>query len=181
MKGLIVAALLGGAPAAAGGTSTRPLPSLEPVIVFANPAGCEFGEPLARIFDGLAAWNDATGRNEAGAPFRVPGLPQLIVPRLARQADGYVRAYADLRGRWHGLNVTGVETVFLPESDDFVLRILFAAPRGRLIEVLNAQGFGLDPRTGETAVGDASVEPASSMFVSVEPRGRRMALSCAAG
>ena len=158
-----------------------PLPALEPVLAFANPAACDYGAALGQIFGGLATWDEATQRNRAGAPFQVPGLAQTIVPRLTPRSNGYLRVHAELRGGWHGLTVTGVETVFLPETDDIVSRILFAEPRERLIEVANQHGFGLDPRTGEMLPPAAGTEPQSSMFLFAERHGRGSALSCAAG
>lgn len=103
------------------------------------------------------------------------------MPRLSPRPNGYLRAHAELRGRWHGLTVSGVETVFMPETDDIVSRILFAERRERLIEVANQQGFGLDPRTGEMLSPGAGTEPQSSMFLFAERHGRGSALSCAAG
>ena len=175
---LLIAAALAGC----GSIAAAQLPpSLEQVLVFADPAACEYGEPLGQIFAGLAVWDDAMQASRAGAPFRVSGLSQTLIPRLTRQPDGYVRIHAPLRGRWHGLTVTGVETVFLPETDDIVSRILFAAPLARLIEVAHAQGFRLDPRTGEMLTAHRGGAPESSIFLSAERYRGGSALSCSGG
>ena len=156
------------------------VPSLEPVIVFANPSTCQFGEPLERLFAGLAVWNDRTETSEAGPPFEIPGLPQPVVPRLERLDGGYVRAFAPVRGRWRGLTVTGIEAVFLPETDDQWEHINFAESRERVLAVLNANGFGLDPRSYRSDVDVSVPDWEASVTLSLEQRESGSSLGCTA-
>lgn len=168
---------------AAGCASVGPdgaaLPPLERLVVFADPASCAFGPPLARLFDGLTFWNERAGRLEAGRPFRLPGLAQRVVPRLAPVGDGYLSGRAALRGRWHGLTVTGVESVFRPESDDGWTEIHFAEPPAAALPRLNAIGFGLDPATGRSEVDVSEPEWEASVSLALEGRGNGSVLSCA--
>ena len=154
---------------------------LERVIVFSDARSCTFGEPLARIFSGLARWNERTGRNEAGPPVRIAGLARPLVPTLRRLDRDYLSAAIPLRGRWHGLTVTRIDTIFIPESDVGANRIHFAEPRARVLAVLNARGFGLDPRTYSATVDVRTPEMEQSVTLSLERSGAGTIFSCGPG
>jgi hypothetical protein len=147
-------------------------------MVFTGPSACEYGEPLGRISSGLAVWDERTQSNRAGPPMTVPGLARPVVPTLSRLPDNYLRARASLPGRWRGLTVTGVETVFVPETDDIAHYVTFAEPRSRALAVLIENGLALDPATGEAEVDVRVPDGQASAGLFLEPRGSGSALGC---
>ena len=147
-------------------------------MVFTGPSACEYGEPLGRISRGLAVWDEATQSNRAGPPINVPGLAHPIVPTLSRRADNYFRARADVPARWRTITVTGIETVFLPETDDIAHYVTFAEPRARALAVLNQNGLALDPATGAADVDVRVPDGPASAGLFLEARGAGSALGC---
>ena len=148
-------------------------------MVFTGPSACEYGAPLGQISRGLAVWDESTQSNRAGPPINVTGLTQPVVPTLSRMPDNYFRARANVPARWHGLTVTGIETVFMPETDDIAHYVTFAEPRARTLAVLNQNGFALDPATGEAERAVHLPEGPGSARLFLEPRGSESALGCA--
>ena len=147
-------------------------------MVFTGPSACEYGAPLERISNGLAVWDEATQSNRAGPPIDVPGLAQPVVPTLTPMPDNYFRARAEVPVRWRGLNVTGIETVYMPETDDIAHYVTFAEPRARALAVLIANGIALDPATGEADVDVSVPDGPASAGLFLEARGAGSALGC---
>ena len=148
-------------------------------MVFTGPSACEYGEPLGRIANGLAIWDDTTESNRAGPPILVPGLARPVVPTLTRRPDDYFVARAEVPARWRGLQVTRIETVFMPDTDDNDHYVTFAEPRARALAVLNRNGFALDPATGEADMPVRLPEGPGSAGLFLEARGAGSALGCA--
>ena len=101
-----------------------------------------------------------------------------VVPQLSRIAGGYFRARAELRAPWRGLTVTGVETIFMPETDDISHFVTFAEPRSTALAVLTANGFGLDPGTGSVDRQVVTPDETATITLFLESRGRGSALGC---
>jgi hypothetical protein len=184
LPAMLLLAMPGPGPAAAArsearqGSPERRLPNLERILAFAEPRTCRPGEPLRRLFEGLSRWNGERMRNEPGRPFRIEGLERPVEPRLVPAADGYWRAFAPIRGRWHGLTVTAVQTYFRPETDIGWDEILFADPPERVLQVLDALGFGLDPSLHSAEADSGLPDREARVSISLYPRGRGSALSC---
>lgn len=161
-------------------TAPVTLSGLDELVTFTGAAvPCQFGAPLDRVVSGLAIWDERAGRNRAGPPLSLAGADRPVVPRLSRIAGGYFRARAELRAPWRGLTVTGVETIFMPETDDISHFVTFAEPRGRALTVLNANGFELDPGTGSADREVVTPDETATVTLFLEPRGRGSALGCA--
>lgn len=148
-------------------------------MAFANPATCEYARPLARLFEGLSVWNDSAARSEPGPPVRLPGFGEPLVPILEPRPNDYLSASLPLRGRWHGLTVTSIESIFLPETDDGAYFIHFAEPRERAIATLNALGFGLDPRTYASEADVSDPDWDATVSLALQPHGEGSSLACA--
>jgi hypothetical protein len=176
---LALAALLGGC---VSHPSSRPLPPLDPIFRFSRPHLCEMAEPLEGLFGGLSVWDEAAQRAKAGPPVALPGIGQRLIPRLRRVDREYVAAAAPLSGRWLGLTVTGIETVFIPESDVGWRSIHFADPPGTVTAALNRAGFGLAPRTRRSEVEFRDETPSASATLAVGARrGGGSTFVCAVG
>ena len=167
---LSLAALLGSCVSA---PPSGPLPSLDSVFAFTRPHLCDMAEPLEGLFGGLFLWDDVAGEAKAGPPVRLPGTDQFLTPRLRRIDGDYQAILAPLRGRWLGLTVTGIETAFIPETDQGWRSIHFADPPGAVTAALNRAGFGLDSRTrsAEVAFHDETWSGLASLGVSPRPGG----------
>lgn len=131
----------GGSGPRVGAATAQGQVDLGDLIVFANPAECEPGEPLRQLYDTMAVYDDQH-RPRAGQPV-VPsryagavGAPQEVV----REPDHAVFAVS-VRGRWQGLPVRAVEGIYGIESDAFGLAIVFDAPVPAILPVLQAKGF----------------------------------------
>jgi hypothetical protein len=169
--------------ALAGCTSVEPAPgsvaSLDALVVRTGPAACEFGAPLQQVSNGLAVWDERTQENRPGPPIAVRGLAEPVVPTLEHLPDGYIRVRANVPGRWRGLAVTGVETLFMPETDDIAHYITFAEPASRVLSVMNTNGFALDPATGRGDIDVRTEYGPGNVTLFVQARGGESALGCA--
>lgn len=129
--------------------------SLDDLLAFSNPSGCEFGRELSDLF-----------RQLNGPAIEASGIGRINVThrRLGPGEHGSEWAsqisIARLEGRWLGLRVSALANVGIPESDGVSLQIRFSENAEKVRSVLNANGFQL-PAVGEAREIANEMLPAS--------------------
>jgi len=155
---------------------------LDPVLRFRAPATCDMSESLQAMVGAMVHFDPASGEVRSPPPVAVPGLAQPLVPRFERNpvhgaADTVqVTVTLPLRGRWHGLRVTGLIRTFLDEADEDLLEIEFADPAARVRAVLNRAGFRL-PAVGRWRTIDAG----EGLYMALHRHGSGATLICSLG
>ncbi|MCH8685032.1 hypothetical protein [Pedomonas mirosovicensis] len=142
------------------------LEALDDLLVFANPAECEPGEPLKQLYDTMASY-DQRDEPHPRQPVVPPRFANAIgAPMVISRAADHATISMALRGRWLGLPVRAVEGVYGIESDYFGMAIVFDAPVSRTQPVLESHGF--HPKPAEALI---SVPPEETPFGRVEITG----------
>lgn len=174
------AVLLGACARGSGpGMETAPpaaMADLGGLIVFANPAECEPGEPLRQLYDTMAVYDDHH-QPQPSQPVVPPRYAGAVGPAevLARESDHAVFS-VPVRGRWQGLPVRAVEGIYGIESDAFGMAIVFDAPVPATLPVLEAQGFrpaaAGSMGAGSMGAGPDAAAPAADLPPEQMPFGR---------
>jgi hypothetical protein len=132
---------------------------LDKLIHFSDPKNCAFDGPFGRLLSSLVTVTDDY-RLLPGRPV-VPAGYEKAFGRAASRWDGNMLTVSlPVRGTWKGLAVTSVSTSEVAESDVGDTSIYFAAPKSKVIAVLNQAGLMIPPkgsRVDETDVLEFTV------------------------
>ena len=121
---------------------------------FTNPKRCRWSEAAQNVLSNSVAFDDSRNMYPTiPANVRIPGQSGTVKSRLTRPDKDYpevVEIFVDFKGRWNGLTVLGLSTMFLEESDGLDgTAVRFAEPVGQVVEVLMRNGFVVN-RDGST-------------------------------
>lgn len=157
--------------------------NLDPALRFRAPASCDMGGSLQAVVNAMVNFDYAANETRAPPPVAVPGLAVPLVAHFERthpvkETPDLVQVSVSLplRGRWHGLRVTGLVRNFVEEADDDVLEIEFADPPARVRAVLNRAGFQL-PAIGRWRTIDAG----EGLYMTIYRHGSGATLICSLG
>lgn len=155
---------------------TPPLPNIDTLLAFDDPARCIMGEALHGLVRDLARYEPETGRPMPGAlPTRTAFRASLGEPVMTPGEDG-LTVHLPLRGQWQGIEVTALDISYWNGGDPPAFAITMDASKDAALAMLNREGFDL-PADGKRTIDDEVY----TIEIELAAQSGHTRLSCSAG
>ena len=170
------------APASSAKPTPAALPTLDAILTFKSPAGCDMTPGTEKLFARMVRLDQTTYTASPGPAVTLPGFASPLTPTFSRNRNAEpgidvrdVEATLPITGLWHGLHVSKIRYRFMEESSFWERQIRFLEPPAKLRAALNVLRFRL-PTIGEFRKFSSDDEVSAGIGVEVIPGGA--ALTC---